>query len=71
MTRQEANRLIVKILADQVEKQPDIRFSQLMRNCGVVDEDIIEPQLIWRNEFNLEPQELIKRIRRCIKEYGL
>ena len=71
MTRQEANRLIVKILADQVEKQPDIRFSQLMRNIGVVDEDIIEPKLIWRNEFNLEPLKLLKRIQSKIKKYRL
>ena len=71
MTRQEANRLIVKILADQVEKQPDIRFSQLMRNIEVVDEDIIEPKLIWRNEFNLEPLKLLKRIQSKIKKYRL
>lgn len=75
MTRQEANRLIVKLLAEQVEKYPDIRFGQMMRNCGVIDDRQFVGEGTtygyWVNEFNVEPIELLKRIQSKIKEYGL
>jgi hypothetical protein len=72
MTRQEANRLIIKLLAEQIEKYPDVRFGQMMRNAGVVYQHTDrDDQIIWLDEFNLEPQELLKRIQRYIKEYGL
>ena len=37
MTRLEANREILAILADHIEKAPDIRFGQLLVNLGVLD----------------------------------
>jgi hypothetical protein len=75
MTRQEANRLIIKLLAEQVEKYPDIRFSQMMMNCCVVNDKRYEGEgtayFYWVDEFDLEPTELLKRIQKAIKEYGL
>jgi hypothetical protein len=72
MTRQEANRLIIKLLAEQVEKDPDIRFGQMLRNVGAVYEYMTpDDDAVWRDEFYLEPQQLLKRIQQSIKEYGL
>jgi hypothetical protein len=36
MTRLEANREILKILSEQIEKQPNVRFWQLLSNLQVV-----------------------------------
>lgn len=36
MTRLEANREIVKILAEQVENNPDMRFIQLLVNLDMI-----------------------------------
>lgn len=64
MTRQQANYKILQILFQEVLNQPDIRFGQLMRNLEVISEgksaDWSAPP--WINEFNLEPQQLLKRI---------
>lgn len=70
MTRQEANRLILKILAKDIEDQPDIRFSQLMRNIGIVLEDDYHGDKQWVEEFNLESTALLKRIQDTRKSYG-
>lgn len=35
MTRQEANRKIIEILANAVDKFPDWRFCQILQNLGV------------------------------------
>ena len=70
MTRQEANRLILKILAQDIEDQPDIRFGQLMRNTGVVLEDDYQGDMQWAEEFNLESTALLDRIMKVRKGYG-
>jgi len=73
MTRLEANRLLVKLLNDQVEKYPDIRFSQHLRNSGFISEhiDSLGCPHFWYNEFNVEPDTLVRRVIKTIKELGL
>lgn len=56
MTRQEANKLILKKLSLVIKSNPDIRFCQLLRNLGAVRE-IKYPMInqpVWANEFNTE-----------------
>ena len=36
MERQKHNRLILKILSILVEKYPDLRFGQILVNCGII-----------------------------------
>ena len=63
MSRLEANRAILGVITELVERYPDQRFGQLMRNYGVIKEirnDWIP--VAWSNEFNLESDELLKRI---------
>ena len=36
MERQKSNKLILKILSILVEKYPDLRFGQILVNCGII-----------------------------------
>jgi len=67
MTRLEANRKILEILKVMVETYPDQRFGQMMRNVDVVREVKIDTKeftgLVWIDEFNLESEELLNRIK--------
>ena len=36
MERQKHNRLILKILSILIEKYPDLRFGQILVNCGII-----------------------------------
>lgn len=75
MTRQEANREILKLLAEAVEAQPDTRFGQLLRNIGVVDETKITvlvhngeeyEDIYWRNAFYIESTGTLDSMNRSI-----
>lgn len=35
MARQEANKELVKLISEMVEKYPDWRFHQILMNCGI------------------------------------
>lgn len=63
MTRQEANKEILKLLSKAVEEQSDVRFGQLLRNMEVIREIRIDgvPEY-WANEFYAEPQYILKRM---------
>ena len=66
MTCQEANRDIVMILIEEIENQPNTRFSQLMRNIGVVQQITLADgsgKCVWTDEFNMESDSLLKRIK--------
>ncbi|KKN98444.1 hypothetical protein LCGC14_0145460 [marine sediment metagenome] len=72
MKRQEANKLLAKMLSELVDKNPDLRFGQILRNFGFVYETSVKinPQLpaietetvYWKDEFYLESEDLAKRI---------
>ena len=73
--RQDANRELVRLLSEWVEKYPDMRFGQILRNAGFVYEDALSDYdhydgeyhslFVWRDEFTLEPTELLKRVRKA------
>lgn len=70
LSRLEANRELVKILGEIVEKETDQRFSQILRNYGFVREiRPVKPEagIPWQNEFYSEPQKILERVKR-IKE---
>lgn len=60
--RQEANRELVARLQEQVERYPSERFSQILRNAGFVHQEEISEQVVWKDEFNLEPWQLLNRV---------
>lgn len=72
MTRLEANRILVKILAQYIEQYPDIRFGQALSNLNMVKNseayeafDLSNDRLkaqVWIDEFYLESFDLLKRV---------
>lgn len=71
-SRLEANRELVALLAELVEKRPTERFGQILRNCGFVREiRPINPEagIPWQNEFYSEPQKILERVKRIT--YGI
>lgn len=69
--RQEANLELAAILVQLLTKHGSQRFSQVLRNYGFVRETRpVKPDahwVDWKNEFNLEPQELLKRVKKRVE----
>lgn len=63
--RHSDNIKILNILYKELLSQPDIRFGQALRNLGIVREALDDRGVptYWVNEFNTEPQEMLRRIR--------
>ena len=71
MTRLEANRELIKLLAGYSEQYPDQRFSQILQNLWIVKpERPAHPDLgiSWQNEFYMESEDLLKRVVRKMKD---
>lgn len=67
MTRQQANREILKILSALVETYPDQRFTQLLFNADVLKCDPRStgvPEV--RNEYHMESEETLERVRKSM-----
>ena len=77
-TRYENNKKLVKILESLVESFPGQRMGQILRNFGFVMDDIKvydengnpTGSNHWRNEFMVEPDELLKRVTKTIEEFS-
>ena len=56
MNRQDANREILMRIESEIELNPDLRFSQILRNLNIVTEfkDDEDTYRYWLDEFNLE-----------------
>jgi hypothetical protein len=71
LSRQKHNKEILALLTKLVKENPEMRFGQLMRNYMVVREERpVNPSttdLPWRNEFYLESETLLERIRRAVE----
>jgi hypothetical protein len=66
--RQSANFEILNILYRVVLDNPDWRFSQVLRNAEVVRENRKgKLPICWLNEFNLESEALLERIKANVK----
>lgn len=68
MNRQQANRELLAILSSWIEAYPDLRFSQILGNMEFVKQDDVEHEECcdsrrWADEYLLEPQELLKRVK--------
>jgi len=68
MTRQQANRAILGILLEQVEKHPELRLGQLFLSLDVVKQKTIKKDGLDQpdglvDEFNLEPDRLLTRVK--------
>lgn len=70
--RQRANREILELLKAEVERNPDIRFGQMLRNIGVVLDETIagEHRPRWINEFNTESVDVLARIKERSRARG-
>ena len=60
--RQETNRELLELLQSQIEKFPSERFSQILANGGFVQQAEVSEQVVWKDEFNLEPWQLLERV---------
>jgi hypothetical protein len=66
MTRLEANREILALLNDHIEKYPDERFSQILQNIKV-NICYRDYAIFLEDEFYLESEKLLERIKKGIK----
>ena len=63
MTRHEANKEILAKLFEYVEKAPDQRFGQILRNLGVVREHYLDGiPAFWANDFYIESEDTLNNI---------
>jgi hypothetical protein len=62
MTRQQANKKILKLLKAHIEKYPDERFSQILYNLAITMDATDTSTLPWRDDYNMEPSVLLERI---------
>jgi hypothetical protein len=60
MTRLEANREILNLLYQYIERYPDQRFSQVLLNTDVVE---MHGAGLWRDEYYKESTEILTRMR--------
>lgn len=69
MTRLEANVELSTILNDLMLKNPDLRFSQILYAYGFVkpNRPTKDAGEAWQNEFYLEPEEVLKRVKERLK----
>jgi hypothetical protein len=61
--RIEGNKKLLSALTHYIEKNPTYRFSQVLFNFGFVT-GLIEDEkcTVWKNEFSIEPGEILKRL---------
>lgn len=65
MTRQEANRKILEIIAEVVEAEPDWRFHQILQNIGA--EDRYRDQWFDESAETLESCNAVLKIKQLAK----
>ena len=76
MNRLEDNKELLKILTKLINKNPDLRFGQLLRAYNFVgdisiaftdiDGYIISKPIGWEDEFYLESSALLERVKRRV-----
>lgn len=64
MNRKEANFEILRLLANEFNMHPDLRFGQVLQNLAVVATTYNEETgtVAWENGFYEEPQNIIARM---------
>lgn len=69
--RYEATKELVIILGTLVVKHPTQRFGQLLRNYGFIQDGVMDStgeMHHWANEFYTEPQLVLDRVKKALKE---
>ena len=66
LNRLNENRQLLKILEELIEKNPSERFSQILRNNEFISEhrDGNNMPIFWENEFYLESEALLQRVKK-------
>lgn len=72
MTRQQANFMLVNMLHQLVEKNPDLRFGQILQAYDYVHNEAVptysgDDVLYWINEYYTEPQEILDRVKEALR----
>lgn len=63
MTRQEANRAIIRLLQWQVESYPDLRFGQILVNSNALELEVNKDGSVYAiDPFNEEPEDMLNRM---------
>lgn len=75
MQRKQINLQIIDALRDYINKHPEQRFGQALRNIGIVDTVLIYPSeqeagVYFTNIFYEEPEQTLKRILETLDESG-
>ncbi|OQW47374.1 MAG: hypothetical protein A4S09_05100 [Proteobacteria bacterium SG_bin7] len=69
MTRQELNRLIIKELAEAVERMPDQRFGQLLTNLSLNEIPYYEEsQVTFNRLIKNEVREAVRKITESLND---
>jgi hypothetical protein len=68
------NMALIEELTMLVKGNPDLRFGQILRNFGFVATNSVKNNAgdivtVWHDEFNVEPDDLLKRVREYINLY--
>ena len=73
MTRQSQNEELVKVLNNLVKDNPDLRFSQILYVFRFVkaNRPTRDAGDNWQNEFYVEPEEILKRVKQALKDYNI
>ncbi|NRA65400.1 MAG: hypothetical protein HRU19_13015 [Pseudobacteriovorax sp.] len=69
MSRQDDNRDLLILLSEIVEKESDLRFSQILYAYGFVEQDdemSTQEKFVWKDEFNVEPSKILKRVSKAL-----
>ena len=61
--RIEDNKILLSALSHYIDKNPAYRFSQILFNFGFVT-GLLENEkcTVWKNEFSIEPGDILKRL---------
>jgi len=61
--RVKSNQELISLLSKLSIENPSLRFSQLLVVFGFVEDAIPGQSEYWKNEFNVEPQTVLKRVK--------
>lgn len=63
---------LLGILKTIIENNPDLRFGQILYAFGFIDHiyDKICDVTIIKDPFSEEPNQTLKRVNQCLKDYG-
>lgn len=67
--RQAANRELLSILEQVVDRNPDLRLGQILLNCKFIEWSLTEKGIKIHDPFYEEPVDTLNRVRSVIESY--